>query len=283
MFCTDCGTQVDEGKRFCKNCGTRIAKIDEPATTTVLPKVDPASSTSQVDSARSTMPPRAPVSETQTIMMASRQRHGISASVIVAAVALLMLVGAGAGVYFGTNLFSDPATTENASVSAPEPMVNSQEPPPAMPIEGDKIPEGPSERDLNAVLRSAPPEPLAAPPTDTSKAKEPAAKPAPKSDLATQSAQPPNQSRGASAQDRVAKAPTPPSAPSRPAFNPGTYETLRATKVFDGPSASARIVAGIERGVRLNVVASKGDWLEVHSRHGNPPGFIRKDDARSVE
>ena len=65
-------------------------------------------------------------------------------------------------------------------------------------------------------------------------------------------------------------------------FRSGTYETLRATNLFDGPSPSAHIVAGIERGVRINVVASSGDWLEVRSRHGNPPGFIRKDDARSV-
>src|SRR5262245_36654220 len=36
MFCTHCGTQVEEGKNFCRNCGTRIGKAsdaapDEPA------------------------------------------------------------------------------------------------------------------------------------------------------------------------------------------------------------------------------------------------------------
>jgi SH3-like domain-containing protein len=58
---------------------------------------------------------------------------------------------------------------------------------------------------------------------------------------------------------------------------------LRSTNVLEGPSPSARIVAGIESGVRINVVAANGDWLEVRSRHGNPPGFIRKEDARLVE
>jgi hypothetical protein len=29
----------------------------------------------------------------------------------------------------------------------------------------------------------------------------------------------------------------------------------------------------------VNVVAVRGDWLEVRSKHGNPPGFIKKDSA----
>jgi len=31
------------------------------------------------------------------------------------------------------------------------------------------------------------------------------------------------------------------------------------------------------------VVNSKGEWLEVHSRRGNPPGFIRRQDAKFLE
>jgi len=30
-------------------------------------------------------------------------------------------------------------------------------------------------------------------------------------------------------------------------------------------------------------VNAKGDWLEVHSRRGNPPGFIRREDAAFLE
>ena len=284
MFCTHCGTQIDGGKKFCKNCGARITNADEPAGTMVLPRFDPTS-TRLPESTRSAVTPQIPVSETQPIMMFPQQRRGISPSIVSAAVALLILIGGGAGIYLGTNLFREPATMENIAEPALEPMANSPEPPPMAPIEGDRIPEGPSERDLNAALQSAPAEPLPPPPVENPRAKAPTPKPAPKSDVASSSRQPSNQLGGsnAPAQERIARAPTPANTPRRPAFNPGTYETLRTTNVFDGPSASARIVAGIERGVRINVVASNGDWLEVRSRHGNPPGFVRKDDVRSVE
>jgi hypothetical protein len=33
----------------------------------------------------------------------------------------------------------------------------------------------------------------------------------------------------------------------------------------------------------LDVVSAKGEWLEVHSRRGNPPGFIRREDAALVD
>jgi hypothetical protein len=29
----------------------------------------------------------------------------------------------------------------------------------------------------------------------------------------------------------------------------------------------------------INVVGSQGDWLQVRSKHGKPPGYIRRDDA----
>jgi hypothetical protein len=34
------------------------------------------------------------------------------------------------------------------------------------------------------------------------------------------------------------------------------------------------------RGTEVTVTRSVGDWLEVKSKHGKPPGFIRADDAR---
>ena len=43
------------------------------------------------------------------------------------------------------------------------------------------------------------------------------------------------------------------------------------------------MIANIPGGTRLDVVNAKGDWLEVHSRRGNPPGFIRREDATLVE
>lgn len=60
---------------------------------------------------------------------------------------------------------------------------------------------------------------------------------------------------------------------------PGTYEIIRSTSVFEQPSESSRKVSVIMRGTKVMVVGSTGDWLEVRSKRGNPPGFIRRDDA----
>jgi hypothetical protein len=40
------------------------------------------------------------------------------------------------------------------------------------------------------------------------------------------------------------------------------------------------VISKIESGTRINVVGSTGGWLEVRSRRGNPPGYVRADDAR---
>jgi uncharacterized protein YoxC len=70
--------------------------------------------------------------------------------------------------------------------------------------------------------------------------------------------------------------------PSRRAAEPGTYETVRSTPVYDGPSVSGRVISQIGKGTRVDVVRSVGDWLEVRSKHGNPSGYIRGDDAMFV-
>ena len=57
------------------------------------------------------------------------------------------------------------------------------------------------------------------------------------------------------------------------------YETVRSTVVFEEPSGSSRKVATIPNGSKVRVVGSTGDWLEVRSKQGRPPGFIRRDDA----
>lgn len=57
------------------------------------------------------------------------------------------------------------------------------------------------------------------------------------------------------------------------------YETVRSTSVFEEPSSSSRKVGTIPNGSRVRVVGATGDWLEVRSRQGRPPGFIRRDDA----
>jgi cell shape-determining protein MreC len=79
----------------------------------------------------------------------------------------------------------------------------------------------------------------------------------------------------------IDRSPAPP-APVRRAMQPGVYEVIRATVVYEEPSAGARRIAEINRGTKISVVRSVGDWLEVRSRQGNPPGFIRLDDAMFV-
>ena len=76
--------------------------------------------------------------------------------------------------------------------------------------------------------------------------------------------------------------PSPPPAATRRAAETGVYETTRATMVYEDPSASSRVISQIGKGTRINVVSSTGDWLEVRSKRGNPPGYVRSDDARPV-
>ncbi len=102
--------------------------------------------------------------------------------------------------------------------------------------------------------------------------------------VAARPAPPPVEPKPASVQPSTATVEpkgTPQSSPvvSRRPAEPGSYETLRATPVHAGPSESSPVLSEIGRGTRVAVVGSDGDWLEVRSRHGNPPGFIRRDDA----
>lgn len=77
-------------------------------------------------------------------------------------------------------------------------------------------------------------------------------------------------------------APAPGTSPARRTTEAGVYETTQATAVYESPSSSARVISQIGRGTRINVINSAGAWLEVRSRHGNPPGFVRSSDARQV-
>jgi SH3 domain-containing protein len=63
---------------------------------------------------------------------------------------------------------------------------------------------------------------------------------------------------------------------------PRTYEIVRSTPVYEEPAGSARVVAQITKGTEITVVGSGGGWLEIRSKHGKPPGFIRADDAMFV-
>jgi uncharacterized protein YgiM (DUF1202 family) len=88
--------------------------------------------------------------------------------------------------------------------------------------------------------------------------------------------------RTASRQPDPYPQPSSPPGPRRAAADTGVYETTRATSLYEDPSPSSRVVSQINKGTRINVVNSAGEWLEVRSRRGNPPGYIRADDARYV-
>jgi uncharacterized coiled-coil protein SlyX len=65
---------------------------------------------------------------------------------------------------------------------------------------------------------------------------------------------------------------------TRSAAELGVYQTIRPTSVYEEPSASSRVLSQINKGTRVNVVRSLGDWLEVRSKSNNPTGFVRRDD-----
>jgi len=91
-----------------------------------------------------------------------------------------------------------------------------------------------------------------------------------------------SQSAAPTASRPPAPAPQPTPAPTRRAAEAGVYETIRATSVHEDPSGSSRVLSQIGPGTRINVVRSTGDWLEVRSKQGNPPGFVRLDDAKFI-
>jgi cytoskeletal protein RodZ len=96
-----------------------------------------------------------------------------------------------------------------------------------------------------------------------------------------------NAPRSAAARTTVARAPAPTPLPTRQVSTTrtaasGVYETTQATTVYESPSSGGRVISQIGRGTRINVVGSSGDWLEVRSNRGNPPGFVRADAARQI-
>ena len=76
--------------------------------------------------------------------------------------------------------------------------------------------------------------------------------------------------------------PPPPTPVARRIVEPGLYETVRATDVHEEPLSSSRVLNRIGGGTEITVVRGLGQWLEVRSKHGNPPGFVRTEDAKFV-
>lgn len=64
---------------------------------------------------------------------------------------------------------------------------------------------------------------------------------------------------------------------------PGIYEVFYDTPVYSEPNEYSPRVSRIEAGTQVNIVGILGDWLEIRSKHGRPPGFIRKDSVIPIE
>jgi len=62
----------------------------------------------------------------------------------------------------------------------------------------------------------------------------------------------------------------------------GTYEITRPTHVYNAPNEGSQLIAIVDPGTHVNVVDGGNGWLEIHSKHGRPPGFIRKDAAARI-
>lgn len=59
----------------------------------------------------------------------------------------------------------------------------------------------------------------------------------------------------------------------------GSYQIVRPTRVFSEPRDDSQLIANVEPGLQVNVVDTRDGWLEIRSKHGRPPGFIRKEAA----
>jgi len=59
----------------------------------------------------------------------------------------------------------------------------------------------------------------------------------------------------------------------------GAFQTVRPTQVFRGPSEESELITDIGKGTKVNVVDSRDGWLEIRSKQGRPPGFIRQEAA----
>jgi len=73
----------------------------------------------------------------------------------------------------------------------------------------------------------------------------------------------------------------------RPAEKPaakvaGTYEVTRPGQVYAAPSEFSQRLGDIEPGTKVSVVDKRDGWLEIHSKHGRPPGFIRQNMAAPI-
>jgi len=262
MVCSRCGAQVAPVDNFCRNCGVRLSQsagitaADASSRTEREQPINTAASSSRAKSVPSG-------ARRDAALPPAHERKGTHSTTIF--FGLVFLIAIAAGVYFGTDLLREPGKPRQFGADAPgagEPVDNSATPFAQSPEPSPSAPLESSEQHPNVVSRPRP----------NTEASEPSPRKAP---LQIDEQQSKSTARSAKV---PASAPT-----SRRASGAGAYETRDSTPLFELPSPASRVVANIPAGTRVEVVSSKGDWLEVHSRRGNPPGFIRRQDAKFLE
>jgi hypothetical protein len=255
MFCTQCGTQVDQRDNFCKNCGVKIERRSAVGI--------------RAAAGVTATPASAPSVEADAGASATDVKKGTSRKAVIGAVGAALLLISAASLYFG-RVSSKP-------VAAPAPSPQREEPQAAAIPPDEPLPSSEDNKDLPL------PSDAGAASLNRSEIVEAPRVVEPSKTGADAYPSPSKSQTKPSGQDSNRKS-RPASEPAiRGGAKPGVYETVQSTTVYENPSASADIVADIPAGVRVNVVSASGDWLEVHSRRGNPPGFIRRGDAVFVE
>ena len=133
MFCVECGTQMEQGKNFCGNCGARVARPAEPENESegkagpgVAPVKTPASGGSSGNDPR----------REQSLPVSPSGENGGTNKLLMVAAGIAILVLGTAGVYFGTDLFQPTASRTPAPVS--EPLEKATEAPPLPSFEETK-------------------------------------------------------------------------------------------------------------------------------------------------
>lgn len=104
-----------------------------------------------------------------------------------------------------------------------------------------------------------------------------ASKPKPES-LASVSSKTSNRSPAAGEKQRKSSAKRPVAA-EKSVLSWGKYEVIHPTKVYSKPNEQSEAVASIDVGIKVNVVDVRDNWLEIRSKFGRPPGFIKKESA----
>ena len=63
----------------------------------------------------------------------------------------------------------------------------------------------------------------------------------------------------------------------------GKFKIVSATEVYSGPTEKSALITRIEPGIKINVVDSRDGWLQIRSKYGRPPGFVREETAVKID